>query len=980
MNYNIQSLTNQFGRASINQNNQEGTRYIRGPGSGSLSTQFKNQDVSSFDNKKTQRNNNGQKQNCSWRRQENTVSSFDSKNTQRNKKGQNQNTDNCSWTSQKNTKYPFSSKTTTTIFNTNSSMSRHNMRSRNTREICETTDDHVQEMKTVSIFPTEADLSGNAPALAKNVVEGAYRNVDHYLTVQFRLLREDFMAPLRKGIAQYKRQIPSEDEPEITVYNNVQILGATYVDGGKFGHKIRFGQNVKWADLSQLCIFGSLLLFTTNKFNTFFAATVVDINNESKTVIVKIDTKHYSVCNNICAHSFTVALSKVYFEPYFHVLSGLQKMAKDIFPMEKYIVQVNASPKLPAYIRERGLRTYKIGGGKHYVDILQPIWPKLESMNFNPSQLKAFQAALTNEFVAIQGPPGTGKTFLARQIVSALLANVNIDTPILVICYKNQALDQFLEGILETTTSIIRVGSKSQSEKLEEFNVKKHRPKYGYFKYAQEIESLAKEYSAKQQLLGGINISTQEIKQEMKNIEDQIQNAEKQLDNARNRADVGVMRNAKVVGMTTSGAARLRPWLNELGAKIVVIEEAAEVLESHIVTALSSQCQHVILLGDHKQLRPSTEVYELCQRYNLDISLFERMVSNGLNCHQLNVQHRMRPEFSSLIAPTIYNDLTNHHSTQNRPDIWGVHKNLFFINHSFQESQIPNSVSYRNEHEANFVVQLARHLVAQGYQPKEITILATYGDQARHISKMTKDHPKLTNLKVSTVDDFQGQENKIILLSLVRSNNHRKVGFLKMENRVCVALSRARDGFYIIGNLDMLAFNTNIWSKVESSLLRIEAIGSSLGISCKYHPHEITWVSKGDEIEEAVKKGCNRTCGVKLRCGHICPYKCHSIDRPHIEKWRCRAKCERKICSSNHPCTKICGDVCSPCSHEDHYKHIIPTRVPVQPVLPRMVYQPYVPSAYYPPNVKKSRGLFSRTVRAIGNAAISVGRWLHIFR
>ena len=57
----------------------------------------------------------------------------------------------------------------------------------------------------------------------------------------------------------------------------------------------------------------------------------------------------------------------------------------------------------------------------------------------------------------------------------------------------------------------------------------------------------------------------------------------------------------------------------------------------------------------------------------------------------------------------------------------------------------------------------------------------------------------LREVKITVVDNFQGEENDIILLSLVRSNREAKIGFLKTENRVCVALSRAKMGFYIIG-------------------------------------------------------------------------------------------------------------------------------------------------------------------------------------
>ena len=50
----------------------------------------------------------------------------------------------------------------------------------------------------------------------------------------------------------------------------------------------------------------------------------------------------------------------------------------------------------------------------------------------------------------------------------------------------------------------------------------------------------------------------------------------------------------------------------------------------------------------------------------------------------------------------------------------------------------------------------------------------------------------MKDVRVSSVDNFQGEENEIILLSLVRSNTDNEIGFLKMNNRICVALSRAK--------------------------------------------------------------------------------------------------------------------------------------------------------------------------------------------
>ena len=61
--------------------------------------------------------------------------------------------------------------------------------------------------------------------------------------------------------------------------------------------------------------------------------------------------------------------------------------------------------------------------------------------------------------------------------------------------------------------------------------------------------------------------------------------------------EIEALKKAKVIGMTTTGAARLQTVLQEVGPEIVIVEEAAEVLEAHIITALSEHCKHLILIG-----------------------------------------------------------------------------------------------------------------------------------------------------------------------------------------------------------------------------------------------------------------------------------------------------------------------------------------------------------------------------------------------
>ncbi|KAG8335748.1 NFX1-type zinc finger-containing protein 1 [Homalodisca vitripennis] len=90
---------------------------------------------------------------------------------------------------------------------------------------------------------------------------------------------------------------------------------------------------------------------------------------------------------------------------------------------------------------------------------------------------------------------------------------------------------------------------------------------------------------------------------------------------------------------------------------------------------------------DHKQLKPKPAVYQLAKKYGMEVSLFERMLKNGLGCSVLGVQHRMRPEIASLIVPTIYPSLANHPSTFDRPRVSGIDKFVFFLTHNKPEDQ-----------------------------------------------------------------------------------------------------------------------------------------------------------------------------------------------------------------------------------------------------------------------------------------------------
>ena len=379
--------------------------------------------------------------------------------------------------------------------------------------------------------------------------------------------------------------------------------------------------------------------------------------------------------------------------------------------------------------------------------------------------------------------------------------------------------------------------------------------------------------------------------------------------------DRHALEKVQVIGMTTTGAAKYQHILHLIKPKIVIIEEAAEVLESHIISCLTANTQHLILIGDHQQLRPKPNVYELATKYNLDISLFERLVRNNFPRVTLEIQHRMRPEIAQLVHPQIYPVLENHSSVCTYDSIKGICTNMYFIDHCQLEKANDELKSHSNVHEAEFMSRLCRYLIQQGYRPSQITILCAYTGQLLEVQRYM---PKslFHGVCIRTLDNYQGEENDIVLLTLVRSNELRRIGFLKATHRVCVALSRAKMGFYCIGNFQMFEAEAEIWSKLIPLLRRRNKIGASLQLCCQNHPQVITDVGRAEDFSKVPEGGCLEDCTTRLQCGHSCGRKCHHDDMDH-SCYRCTKRCSR-TCEREHPCREPCfkcfPSTCPPCT------------------------------------------------------------------
>ncbi|TDL24612.1 P-loop containing nucleoside triphosphate hydrolase protein [Rickenella mellea] len=107
--------------------------------------------------------------------------------------------------------------------------------------------------------------------------------------------------------------------------------------------------------------------------------------------------------------------------------------------------------------------------------------------------------------------------------------------------------------------------------------------------------------------------------------------------------------------------------------------------------------------------------------------------------------------------------------------------------------------SKSNENEAVVVAKWVERLVAAGVYPSQIAVITPYQAQVTLLSSQLRPVHG-TELEIGTVDGMQGREKEAVIISLVRSNEKREVGFLKEKRRLNVAMTRARRHLCVVGD------------------------------------------------------------------------------------------------------------------------------------------------------------------------------------
>ena len=206
--------------------------------------------------------------------------------------------------------------------------------------------------------------------------------------------------------------------------------------------------------------------------------------------------------------------------------------------------------------------------------------------------------------------------------------------------------------------------------------------------------------------------------------------------------------------------------------------------------------------------------------HGLDISLFQSLAEQAENfghAHftSLRTQYRMRPEIGNLISEVFYEgNLENGQDRHSRrrtfewmpaPVTWVTTSSLSNCAESHSGD------SYFNVTEADIVHSLLTVLEAKCRERTErslVGVITGYSAQVQELITRVEPEDKARwqnlSIEIATVDSFQGRECDVVVYSTVRSNQERRIGFLKDYRRINVALSRARDLLVIVGDHYMM--------------------------------------------------------------------------------------------------------------------------------------------------------------------------------
>ncbi|MEO5564300.1 MAG: AAA domain-containing protein [Chitinophagaceae bacterium] len=401
----------------------------------------------------------------------------------------------------------------------------------------------------------------------------------------------------------------------------------------------------------------------------------------------------------------------------------------------------------------------------------------------NESQQQAVTAITKNEnIVIVHGPPGTGKT---TTLIEAIAQLVKAGEKILVSAPSNTAVDNIAKGLIKQNISVLRVGNTNKVDEM----IFPHTPegKLSNSKQQKEIKQLKIRAEEFRKMALKYKRSFGKAEREQRNLLfKEVKNIRTEIKKLRAYNEEKLFAEANVILGTPVGLYDAD--VNHLTFNTLVIDEAGQCIEP-LAWCVFPMAEKIVLAGDHWQL-PPTVLSSDAARKGFNRSILEVAIGSVPSVFLLNVQYRMREAIAGFSSNYFYNGLL-----QTAVHLTNTGKHICFIDTAgsgYQEKHGSDGTSLQNEGELRIVQKL---IETEALDPKKTAFISPYAGQVVAAKQVLP-----AGMRISTIDSFQGQEYETIIVSLVRSNDDGDIGFLKDYRRMNVAITRAKEKLFVIGD------------------------------------------------------------------------------------------------------------------------------------------------------------------------------------
>ncbi|MBI1836786.1 MAG: AAA family ATPase [Flavobacteriia bacterium] len=414
---------------------------------------------------------------------------------------------------------------------------------------------------------------------------------------------------------------------------------------------------------------------------------------------------------------------------------------------------------------------------------LSKVTLELRNNQLNESQINAVRAIESNDYLTIvHGPPGTGKT---TTLIEGIIQLINKGEKIIVSAPSNTAVDNIAKGLIKAQVNILRVGNLSKVDS--EIFPFTSEGKMIESKQQKEIKNLKIRAEELRKMANQYKRRFGKDEREQRNLLiREVKNIRKEIRDLRNYFEGQLFEKAQVILGTPIG---LHDFIHSNQQfDTLIIDEAGQCIEP-LAWCIFPYAKKWVLAGDHLQL-PPTILSNEAKRLGFNISILEQCFKNCQSIHFLNTQYRMRKSIADFSSHYFYN---GELKTPIELLDTGIHITFFdTAGTGFEEEAGKDGMSLMNEGEISIVQKI---IVQEKLNEKDIAVISPYSGQVELAkSNLSK------NIRISTIDSFQGQEEEIIILSLVRSNSESIIGFLNDYRRMNVALTRAKEQLFVIGD------------------------------------------------------------------------------------------------------------------------------------------------------------------------------------